>query len=203
MPIVSITSDKALTVFDTTFQVVVEGLKKGSLRINRDAINLISLQAEKNFRDSIIREEHSATLGGEVYRRRSRATGRFTFGPGKTFTGSLLRNLGPNITGFGYPIVDRAERLTKGAWRALEFGRPAFTMPRGFWRDADGNRVRSRSFGGDEFVPAGRGTMEAQGIEPKQFITTAFEDVVDRFVRPEYFKLAEDIAQRASRPDPK
>lgn len=200
MAFVRLTSDADLTQFKTVFQAVVEGYKAGTGRVFRNAINLTSRWAEQNFRASIERDEHSATLGGQVYRPGSRATGRFTFGPGKTFTGSLLKNLGPNISGFGYPIAERAERLTDGAWRALEFGRPAFTMPPGYWRDSQGNRVRSRSFGGDEFVPARRGRpIEAHGIEAKQFITTAFEDVVARYVEPELRKLAQQVADKAAK----
>lgn len=212
MPFISLESDQTLTVLSTTFQAVNEQFKRGTRRINRNAINLVSKFAERNFRDSIIREEHSVTLGGsETYQRSTRASGKFTFGPGGTFTGSLLKNLGPNISGFGYPIIERAEKRTNGAWRALEFGRPAFTMPPGFWigerqgRDSRGRFTQAREgvvrsrFKGihDRFAPTPRGPeMEARGgIQAKQFITTAFEDVVDRYVEPEYRKLAEKVAR--------
>lgn len=197
MAFARLTADADLTVLPTTFQVVNEQFKKGLRTVHRDAINLTSRFAEQNFRDSIIREDHSVTLGGPyTYPRRTRASGRFTFGPGKTFTGSLLKNLGPNISGWGYPVTERAERLTDGAWRALEFGRPAFTMPRGFWFNEEGRVTRFRSFGGDAFGPHPRGIeREARGIEAKQFITIAFEDVVERFLEPEYLKLANKVTE--------
>lgn len=213
MAFATIVADESLTVVSTTFQVINEQFKAGTRTIHRDAINLISLNAKRNFRNSIEREDHSVTLGGsDAYPRRTRASGKFTFGPGATFTGSLLRNLGPNISGFGYPNIKRAEERTNGAWRALEFGRPAFTMPPGFWigerqsRDARGRFGPNRRMAVrerfkpiyDAFAPHPRGipTLEARGIEAKQFITTAFEYVVERFVEPEYQRLAEKVARQ-------
>ena len=203
---VRIEFDETLTTLPTAMQALSTGFKKGSGQINRTAINLVSRLAEENFRNSIIREETSATLGGQTYRPRSRVTGRFTFGPGKTFTGALLKNLGPDIYGFGYPIVARADARTKKAWRGLEFGWSSMRMPKGFWRDASGSRIRQgrkgetgishRLFGGEEFVPGSRvADQRVAGIEAKQFITTAFEDVVHRYVQPEYDKLNQRLAR--------
>lgn len=195
MVFAQIVRDGDLTVIETTFQVVNERFKKGTGKMHREAIDRVSKRAHANFIRSIERAGTSATIQGTSYRPEDRATGRFTFGKGRTFTGSLLRNLGSNISGFGYPNVPRADAATDGAWRALEFGRPAFRMPMGFWRAPDGRRARTRSPGGDIFIPGGAGEQLAKGIEPKLFITEAFEKVVREYVEPEYQRIADKAAR--------
>jgi hypothetical protein len=203
MPYIAIVNDSDLSVFPTTMQALHEGMKKGTGDVNRKAIGIVSVYAERNFANSIQRDATSATVGGETYREGSRVTGRFTFGKGKTFTGSLLKNLGPNVTGFGYPIVNRADTITKRVWRGLEFGWDSMRMPLGIWRDVNGNRVRSsenaRLLGGDQFFPGGGGGQEVRGIAAKQFITIAFEDTVANYVEPGYRRVAEEIASKVSR----
>ncbi len=204
---IRIVTDSDLTVFSTVMQAVYEGYKKELGIVNRRAIDLVSAKAEQNFANSILREGTSKTLGGRTYRKGSRVTGRFTFGKGKTFTGSLLKNLGPNITGFGYPIVNRADQRTKRVWRGLEFGWDSMRMPKGIWRDAQGDRIGAtgdaaevgKLLGGDVFTPR-RSSLseEVAGIAPKQFIADAFEWVVTNYLEPEYQKKAVEVAKRES-----
>lgn len=200
-------SDESLTVYATVMQAVFEGYKKGTGKIFRDSINLVSAQAEKNFAARIERDATSATLGGRTYRRRSRVTGRFTFGVGKTFTGSILKNLGPTTQGFGYPIVARADSRTKRVWRGLEFGWDSMRMPKGQWRDSDGKRVRSDTFrtilGGDTFEPTGPIADEVAGIQAKLFISDAFDFIVEGFTDPALRKLAVDVAKAAEKVEKK
>lgn len=198
-----IVQDESLTTFSTVMQAVFEGYKKGTGKIFTTSIDLVSAQAEKNFAASILRDATSATAGGRTYRRRNRMTGRFTFGSGQTFTGSILRNLGPNISGFGYPIVNRADQRTKRVWRGLEFGWDSMRMPKGVWRDTSGDRVGADSFrkivGGDQFFPTSAASDEVAGIEAKLFITDAFEFVVGGFTEPALRQLAVEQAREASK----
>ncbi len=215
-PLIEIVSDgKNATVYATTMQAVARNFRGKVGKINLEAIRKISEEAEKNFAASILRPETSVTAGGTTYRATStpargeggrligrkgasRVSGRFTFGPGKTFTGSLLKNQ-RNVTGFGYPIVARADRITKKVWRGLEFGWPSMRMPtKGIWRDSSGQRVTSRSPGGDAFFPAGPSERRVAGIEAKLFITNAFSTVVNNFVEPAYRQAAELAAKEAS-----
>lgn len=214
-PLIKLVSKDNLTVYETTMQALATNFRGKLRKVNDEAIRKISEEAEKNFAESILRPETSATLGGASYRSTSsasrgeggrltgrrgskRVSGNFTFGPGKTFTGALLKNKGPHVTGFGYPIVARADKATKRVWRGLEFGWKSMKMPTGVWRDAEGNKVSTRSPGGDAFFPAGPIERTVAGIEAKLFITKAFDTVFKGFVEPKYREAAESAAREES-----
>ncbi len=215
MAIIAIVPVGDLTVFETTMQAVAESFAGNVDKINREAIRKISTTAEKNFAASILRPATSKTKRGTTYRaaqgssatrgaggrftgsrRAERVSGKFTFGPNKTFTGSLFKK-GLNVKGFGYPIVGRADQRTKRVWRGLEFGWDSMRMPsRGHWRAADGKRLSTtRSLGGDAFFPAGPADKQVEGIAAKLFITKAFKLVVKTFVEPGYQEAAKIAAK--------
>lgn len=213
MAIFAIAPVSGISVYETTMQAVAKAFTGEVHKVNRQAIRRISVEAEKNFRKSIIRPETSKTLG-RTYRapfalatrgaggrftgstKATRVSGRFTFGVNKTFTGSLFKK-GLNIQGFGYPIVARADMRTKKVWRGLEFGWDSMRMPsRGHWRTSDGRRLStSRSIGGDAFFPAGPADKVVEGIQAKLFITKAFDFVVRNYAETAYQEAAQIAAK--------
>lgn len=192
--IVELLMDPDLSVIPTTFQLVAEGVQSGTRRANKAVLQNMYEYAEQTFAASIERPRHSKTRGGTVYRPDTRATGRFTFGSGKTFVGTIIDN-GP-VQGVAFPDTDRAEQITGGAWRALEFGVTSMQMPVGFWRSG-GKRVPGRQGGDDELVPTGRGTVEVNGIEAKEFLATAAERGRGDLERA-YEELATRVARSAA-----
>ena len=196
MVLIEIVPDDGFAVYPSVIAALSKEFITGVGNVNRESINKISIEAEKLFRERIVRPETSRTLGGAVYRPGERQTGHFTFGAGKTFTGSLIRKKAEGV-GFAYPIVGRADNLTDRAWRGLEYGWSSMKMPSGDWRNAQGQRVPAGAASNDQFFPRGGGGLRrVRGIEGKHFISDAFDHVVKTYTTPAYEKAQQEAVKK-------
>jgi hypothetical protein len=191
MPEITVTIDPSLSVVPTSFQIISEGVPRGTRYINREVLSSMYRTAASIFEASIQRPSTSVTAGGQSYRAGSRATGNFTFGDGQTFQGEIIDN-GP-VQGIGFPNINVADQRTNRAWRMLEEGSDSMRIPVGTWRDPGGRTVPWGAGSDDTFHPGARRFMEASGIQAKLFIQGAIDGGVEVLGRA-YSQLADDLS---------
>lgn len=190
MAVVEIDGADSLLRFKSAYNAAIEDTTRSLRGVHTNAIKKLYARSEQLFRErtgrppytSVDRTSTSATHGGTQYRRQARATGRFTFGPGRTFRGNLINENNGLITGVGYPIMSVADARTDGAWRALEFGMSFIRMPAGVWRDFAGNIAPTRepSSAYPVFTPTSRVARPRRSfILDKRFLRDAFDQVVN------------------------
>lgn len=179
----------------------------------RSVAQKLSRRAESIFRASILRPQEQEQASAP-----RRMSGRFTFGrdtgggsfASGTFVTTTFSENG--VQGFGYPDVDRADRRTNFVWRSLEWGlgagatdheyapRGTFKLPnQGYWVDPSTGKwtksVRGRR--SDLYRPKGAAIPSPDsGIEPKFFITQAWESVVAEIPR-DYQRIATKVADQS------
>lgn len=160
-----------------------------SAKLYKDAEQLFTERTGSPPWSRFDRSDVSVTRGGMAYRERSRATGRFTFGPGGAFQARHFREESGAIQGISWPDPQQADKYTRtgssqGAWRALEFGLSAVTMPGGLWADSNGNITRRTDPAYNIFWPAkNKGMFMVGGITPKYFLRDSFTAMIERAPR--------------------
>ena len=157
----------------------IEGVQRD---LNGEHIRLakkLKAASYKHFMDHARRDDTSWSAGGTPYRTHRRATGKF-FGPREIAFHSVVYDL-KTTQGFGWPNIDKADKITDGAWRSLELGLPPgrHRMPPYVWIDREGNKAE-RGEGGVIFAPTGRTAWSNRGggIDAWNFLRDGFHDVV-------------------------
>lgn len=194
-------------------QIVNVDLPKRLNALHTNKIGLLTKYAESMFHHEALRPDESG------HRPEKRMTQQFTFGgKGAAFRGFLIEE--GNIQGFGYPDVQQADAKTNFVWRSLEFGLTGakhtaianpfaprgvakfpsrftflpFAKGRGLFEPRGGGPARPR---GKLVTPQGRilKTVTHPGIEPKLFITRAFNQVAEGMDRSYRQELASTFAK--------
>lgn len=165
------------------------------------ALKRLAEQGRKTFQSRLgapyarNRPSVSASRGGRAYRTDQRASGSFTFGGATAaFRGSLIRE--GDTQGFAWPNVDDADKRTKRAWRALEFGIPdgAMYVPLHVWVNASGRG----GLNAGELRPINRRATGSRGIRPKYFLRDTWNQVIERDVPQEYVSMVREVFSNAS-----
>lgn len=191
----------------TSFQTGTKYLDDSLRGVHSAAARKLAETGRRNLRASIERPQERGE--GEL---RGRQTGNFTFGGSGAFVGTSFAE--GDIQGFGWPNVQVADRRTNYVWRSLEWGLGGGATsspfsPRGTFK-LPGTAAGVFAFHFNEsnvFRPGKKGRrlrlrgVEApdSGIEPKYFLTNAWDEVVadeGGYLHRKYREVEAEVAKR-------